>query len=286
MGRVATHYISLLNAQSNLVYNASRDGASRESLGNLLRCFTVPVMKNFFMSNLNLPSFSLKSLPLVLSLHVFEKNLPTLPFFWDPFGTERLQQDLPRDLNPYLSACLHRRGAPAPWSSSWSPLDPLQHNHVLLQSWTQHSRWGLMRAEQRGRITSLTCWSHFWAASVHWWLMSIFLPPTSLSPPPQNLSIYSSSSLYWCLRLPQRRCDTLHLALLNFIRSMWGPLDGVPSFYLINCTTPFGIIHKLDEGSLTPEVFEGGCIYIKLEIKISAVFVCNTKVLGKYLLIT
>ena len=39
------------------------------------------------------------------------------------------------------------------------PLDLLQPLHVILvlglQNWTQHSRWGLMRAEQRGRITSL-----------------------------------------------------------------------------------------------------------------------------------
>jgi len=39
------------------------------------------------------------------------------------------------------------------------PMDLLQQLHVLpvlgLQSWMQDSRWGLTRAEQRGRITSL-----------------------------------------------------------------------------------------------------------------------------------
>ena len=39
------------------------------------------------------------------------------------------------------------------------PLDPLQQLHVFpvlrVQNWTQDSKWGLMRAEQRGRITSL-----------------------------------------------------------------------------------------------------------------------------------
>jgi len=52
-----------------------------------------------------------------------------------------------------------------------------------LQSWTQDCRWGLTRAEQRGRIPSLALlatlllmqprvWLAFWAASARWWLMS------------------------------------------------------------------------------------------------------------------
>lgn len=73
------------------------------------------------------------------------------------------------------------------------PLDSLQqvHVHPVLgpQSWIQCYRWGLIRAEQRGRIPSLTLlptmlWMQprtglaFWAASVHCWIMSI-LSPTS-----------------------------------------------------------------------------------------------------------
>lgn len=48
--------------------NPSRDGASTSPLGNLFLCFTILTIKNFFfISNLNLPSFSSKVLPLVLS---------------------------------------------------------------------------------------------------------------------------------------------------------------------------------------------------------------------------
>ena len=60
-----------------------------------------------------------------------------------------------------------------------------------LQSWMQDSRWGLTRAEQRGRIPSLdllvmlllmqpSVQLAFWAASVHWWLMSSFHTPKSM----------------------------------------------------------------------------------------------------------
>jgi len=43
--------------------------------GNLCQCLTTPLVKNFFLIfSLNLPSFSLKPLPLVLSLHAVVKS--------------------------------------------------------------------------------------------------------------------------------------------------------------------------------------------------------------------
>jgi len=55
-------------------------GASTASLGNLLQCLTTLIVKNFFfIPSLNLPSFSLKPLPLVLSLHALVKS--TSPAF-------------------------------------------------------------------------------------------------------------------------------------------------------------------------------------------------------------
>jgi len=64
----------VLKAQSNLALNTSREGASTAFLGNLFQCLTTLRVKNLFpISNLNLPSFSLKPLPLVLSLHVLVK---------------------------------------------------------------------------------------------------------------------------------------------------------------------------------------------------------------------
>ncbi|KAK4807110.1 hypothetical protein QYF61_018451 [Mycteria americana] len=59
-----------------LTLTVSRDGASTTSLGNLFQCFTTLIVKNFFLiSSLNLPSFSLKPLPLVLSQQALVKSL-------------------------------------------------------------------------------------------------------------------------------------------------------------------------------------------------------------------
>jgi len=54
---------------SSLGWNASRDGASTTSLGNLFQCSTTLCVKTFLLiSNLNLPRLSVKPVPLVLSL--------------------------------------------------------------------------------------------------------------------------------------------------------------------------------------------------------------------------
>ena len=69
MCRVTNHQTRLPRATSSLALNASRDGASTTSLGNLFQCDTTLWVKNFFLiSNLNLPCLSLKPFPLVLSL--------------------------------------------------------------------------------------------------------------------------------------------------------------------------------------------------------------------------
>ena len=61
---------------SNLILNVSRDGASPTSLGNLGQHLSTIMVNSFFlMSNLKLPTFSLKTLPLVLPLHALVKSL-------------------------------------------------------------------------------------------------------------------------------------------------------------------------------------------------------------------
>jgi len=66
----------VLRALVSLILSVSRDGASTTSLGNLCQCLTMFTVKNFFfLSNLFLPSFSLKSFPLVLSQHTLLKSL-------------------------------------------------------------------------------------------------------------------------------------------------------------------------------------------------------------------
>jgi len=69
--------IRLLRAPSSLAWNVSRDGASPTALGNLCQSFTIRIVKNFFLiSSLNLLSFSLKPLPLLLQQAVL-KSLST-----------------------------------------------------------------------------------------------------------------------------------------------------------------------------------------------------------------
>ena len=68
MSRDVFTWIRLLRAASSLDLNASSDGASTTSLGNLGQGFTNHIVKNFFLiSSLNLPSLSLKPFLLVLS---------------------------------------------------------------------------------------------------------------------------------------------------------------------------------------------------------------------------
>jgi len=75
MDRDTFHQTRLLRAPSNLALNTAREGAATASLGNLCQCLNTLTVKNFFLvSNLNLPSVSLKPLPLVLSLHALVKS--------------------------------------------------------------------------------------------------------------------------------------------------------------------------------------------------------------------
>jgi len=86
MGRDTFHWTRLLRAPSNLALNTAREGASTASLGNLFQCLTTLRIKNLFLrTNRTLPFFSLKRLPLVLSLHVLV-NSPSPAFLLAPFG--------------------------------------------------------------------------------------------------------------------------------------------------------------------------------------------------------
>jgi len=135
---------------------------------------------------------------------------------------------------PTLSAFPHSRGAPALVPLLWPPLAPLQQVQVCPVLRAPELDAGLpggcTRAEQRGRIPCLDLLPTLlgvqprvqlasWAASAHCWVMSSFLStsrPKSFSS--GLLSIHSLPSLYLYLGLPQPRCRTLHLALLNLMR--------------------------------------------------------------------
>lgn len=68
--------ITLPRAWSSPALIVSRDGASTTSLGELFWCLTALTGKYFFcISNLNIPSLSLKPFPLALSQQIPLKNL-------------------------------------------------------------------------------------------------------------------------------------------------------------------------------------------------------------------
>ena len=78
IGRDTSHCTRLLKAPSSLALNASREGASTASLGNLFQCPTTLTVNNFFLiSSLNLPSSSLKPFIPILSLHALTKKSPS-----------------------------------------------------------------------------------------------------------------------------------------------------------------------------------------------------------------
>ena len=78
MCRVTNHQTRLPRATSSLTLNASRDGASTTSLGNLFRCDTTLCVKNFLLiSNLNLPCLSLKT-HCPITIHPHKQPFPLL----------------------------------------------------------------------------------------------------------------------------------------------------------------------------------------------------------------
>lgn len=79
-------------------------------------------------ANLNLSSFSVKLFPLVSSQHALTQS-PSPDFLWASSGSGRcckvfLEPSLlHEEITPDLPACIHRRGAPALWASSFPTLD-------------------------------------------------------------------------------------------------------------------------------------------------------------------
>jgi len=131
MSRDIFHQTRLLKAPSNLALNTSREGATTASLGNLCHCPTTSRVKIFFLvSNLNLPSSSLKPLSHVLSLQALVKS-PSPAFLQTPFHVlEGLNKVFPEssllqaETAPTLSAFPHRRGPPGLGSFLWPSSGP------------------------------------------------------------------------------------------------------------------------------------------------------------------
>ncbi|KAK4808555.1 hypothetical protein QYF61_009858 [Mycteria americana] len=232
-GTFTGHLIRLLRALSNLTWNVSRDGASTTSLGNLFQCLTTLIVKNFFLkSSLNLPFLSLKPLLLVLSQQALLKLLEG--FYKVSRQPSLLQAEQPQLSQPVLVGEVLQPSD----HFCGPPLDPLQQLHVLL----------VLRAPELDAVLQL--WSHqsrpriplaFWAASTHCRLTSSF---SSISTPKSFstglLSITSSPSL-----IETEETDAGPLLQLVQV-----PLDDIPSFWRVSCTTQLGVICKLAERAL------------------------------------
>ena len=98
--------------------------------------------------------------------------------------------------SPALLACLKRRGAPSPWSFSWTPLDPL-NSFASFWCWGPRPRYSTPVGTSQGQSKegqsppSPCCHPSlvpprilltFWAASAHSWLKSSSYLPEPLSP--------------------------------------------------------------------------------------------------------
>ena len=191
IGRDTSLQTRLLEAPPSLALNASREGAFTVSLGDLFQCLTTLTVKNFFLkSSLNLPSSSLKPFHLILLLHALLKSpspafLQALFRYWKaiirfPWSLllSRLKSPYSLNLSP-LGRCSSPLIMAFFWTCSSSPMSFLYRR---FQNWLQSAKWSFMRAEQRGRITSLDLPVMlllmqsrirlvFWAANSHYWLM-------------------------------------------------------------------------------------------------------------------
>lgn len=72
-----------------MAFNTSRDDASTTALGSIFQFVTTLIVKDFFLTSyLNLPSFTLKPFPLLLSLHALVIT-PYPALLQPPLGTGR-----------------------------------------------------------------------------------------------------------------------------------------------------------------------------------------------------
>ncbi|KAK4810857.1 hypothetical protein QYF61_008829 [Mycteria americana] len=211
--------------KSNLTLNVSRDGASTTSLGNLFQCLTTLTVKDFFLkASLNLPSLSLKPLFLVLSQQALLKILegcykvspqPSL------LQAEQPQLSQPVLVGEVLQPSDHFHGP---------PLDSLQQLHVLLVLRAPELDAVLqVRSHQSGvewqnHLPRPAGHASFDAAQDTVGLLGC--ERTLLAH--VQLFIHQYPSLYWNRGLPQPRCRTLHLALLNLMRFTQAHFSSLP----------------------------------------------------------
>ena len=121
-----------LRTHSSLALDVSRNRASTTSLGNLFQCLTTLTVKYFFLiSNLNLPSISLKPFPLVLSPQTLLMNLSP-SFLYPIFSYWKAAIRAP------WSLLFSRLNSPSSFILSGGLLYPLDHFYCLPLDALQH----------------------------------------------------------------------------------------------------------------------------------------------------
>ena len=150
MCRVANQQPRLPRATSSLALNASRDGASTTSLGNLFQCVTTLCMKNFHLiSNLNLPS-QFKTIP-PCPITIWER--PVDIFWAPPWAAWEI-------CSMWYPVCC-RRTDYCPMGHSWAagncclaPRTP----PVLLLPWPWGLQWPLLQPPHCRHLTNAPGW--------------------------------------------------------------------------------------------------------------------------------
>ncbi|KAK4831204.1 hypothetical protein QYF61_016041 [Mycteria americana] len=272
MSRDIFNYIRLLRAPSNLALNVSRDGASTTSLGNLFHCFTTPTVKNFFLlSSLNLPSFTLKTLPLVLLQQALLKILK---------GCNKVSPEpsLLQDKQPQLSQpFLIGEVFHPPDHFCGPPLDLLQQVHVFpvlrAQDTVLQVRSHQSGVEGQNHLPQPAGHASFDAAQgtvgllgcertlpVHVQLFIHQYPHVLLGRAALNPIIPQPVLI---LEVAPTQVQDPALGLVEPHEVHTGPLlqlvqvllDSMPSLRRLNRTTQLGVACKLAEGALDPTVY-------------------------------
>ncbi|KAK4826321.1 hypothetical protein QYF61_007406 [Mycteria americana] len=242
--------LMFIDWKPDLTLNVSRDGASTTSLGNLLQCFTILIVKNFFfISSLSLPSFSLKTSLLVLLQQSLLKILKGHSKV--SLESSLLQAEQPQVSQPvFIGEVFH------PSDHFCGPLlDPFQQVHVfpvlrtpeldaVLQVGSHQSRVEgqnhLLRPAghayfdaAQDMVGLLSC-KHTLSAHVQFFIHQypqVLLHRAALNPfvpqPEQDLALG--------LVEPHE----VHIGPL--LKLVQVPLDGIPSLRHVNCTTQLDI---------------------------------------------
>ncbi|KAK4819021.1 hypothetical protein QYF61_024137 [Mycteria americana] len=259
------NYIRSLRAPSNLTLNVSKDEAFTTNRGNLFQWFTTLIVKKkvFLISSLNLASFSLKQLTLVLSQQVLLKILKghnTVSTEPSLLWAEQPQLSQPFSIGEVFHPSDHSCGP---------PLDLLQQVHVfpvlrtpeldaVLQVGSHQSR-----VEGQNHLPQPAGHASFDAAQDMVGLLGC--EHTLLAH--VQLFIHQYPQVLFCraalnpfiphpvqdLALGLVEPHEVHMGpLLQLVQV---PLDGILSLRHVNHTTQLSVVCKLAEGALDPAVY-------------------------------